>query len=279
MKKKRERTSIFDAVQSMEREDAQAAQQRRKTTAREQINSQAALSQTKIFQSLVECRILLQRSLESGGSNRHSEPVDEDQCNQLLVELLRARQALCGTDTETNYDEIVSDPEQLSQVLQSEYESQRDEWKEVLDRRHQSIRLQSGGGSGTKFLGKHSSAVDASFWQQVESVVQHEKLRQQQQTSLQPFDDSKVYQQLLKDFVSQHASRDDQAATQERLRTKHPSTKKNVGRRASKGRKVRYVVHSKLTNFTFPQNRTTQTMLDPDEWFKSLFGGVGNRTS
>ena len=278
MKKKRERTSIFDAVQSMEQEDAQAAQQRRKTTAREQINSQAALSQTKIFQSLVECRILMQRSLQDSNSNQ-DEPVDKEQCNQLLVELLRARQALSGTDLESDYEEVVSDPEQLSQVLQSEYESQRDDWKEVLDRRHQSIRLQSGGGSGTKFLGKHSSAVDASFWQQVESVVQHEKLRQQQQTGPQPFDDSKVYQQLLKDFVSQHASQHDQTAAQERLRSKHPSTKKNVDRRASKGRKVRYVVHSKLTNFTFPQNRSTQTMLDPDEWFKSLFGGVGNRSS
>jgi hypothetical protein len=277
MKKKRERTSIFDAVQSMEKEDAQAAQQRRKTTAREQVNSQAALSQTKIFQSLVECRILLQRSLQS--KNQQDESMDEEQCNQLLVELLRARQTLCRTDSEKNYEEILSNPEQLSQVLQSEYESQREEWKEVLDRRHQSIRLQSGGGSGTKFLGKHSSAVDASFWQQVESVVQHEKLRRQHQTSSQPFDDSKVYQQLLKDFVSQHASQHDQTAAQERLRQKHPSTKKNVDRRASKGRKVRYVVHSKLTNFTFPQNRTTQTMLDADEWFKSLFGGVGNRVS
>lgn len=267
MKKKRERTSIFDAVQSIEQEDAQAAQQRRKTTAREQINSQAALSQTKVFQSLVECRILLQRSLQ--GSQ-----LEEEDCNQLLVELLRARQTLCGTDAETNYEETVQDPQQLEQVLQSEYETQRDEWKEVLDRRHQSIRLQSGGG-GTKFLGKHSSAIDASFWQQVEAVVQHEELRRQQQQSNAPFDDSKVYQQLLKDFVSQHTSQHDQAA--ERLRTKHPSTKKNVDRRASKGRKVRYVVHSKLTNFTFPQNRSTNAMLDPDEWFKSLFGGVGNR--
>lgn len=50
--------------------------------------------------------------------------------------------------------------------------------------------------------------------------------------------------------------------------------KANVDRRASKGRKIRYTVHPKLVNFTFPVARP-EPMIKEDIWFKSLFGGVG----
>jgi hypothetical protein len=49
----------------------------------------------------------------------------------------------------------------------------------------------------------------------------------------------------------------------------------SVDRRASKGRKIRYTVHPKLLNFTFPVSRP-EPMISDDIWFKSLFGGVGN---
>jgi len=49
-----------------------------------------------------------------------------------------------------------------------------------------------------------------------------------------------------------------------------------VDRRASKGRKIRYAVNPKLVNFTFPVSRP-EPMIEEDVWFKSLFGGVGNK--
>ena len=52
------------------------------------------------------------------------------------------------------------------------------------------------------------------------------------------------------------------------------SKKADVDRRASKGRKIRYTVHPKLVNFTFPVARP-EPMIKEDIWFKSLFGGVG----
>ena len=52
------------------------------------------------------------------------------------------------------------------------------------------------------------------------------------------------------------------------------ANKANVDRRASKGRILRYTVHPKLVNFTFPVSRP-QPMIAEDIWFKSLFGGVG----
>ena len=47
-----------------------------------------------------------------------------------------------------------------------------------------------------------------------------------------------------------------------------------VDRRASKGRKIRYAVHPKLVNFTFPIARPVPTIVE-NVWFNSLFGGVG----
>lgn len=95
--------------------------------------------------------------------------------------------------------------EQHSDTLQTEYEAHREQWKEVLDRRHRDVRLHSGASTNkTQFR-----VMDSSFWEQVDATVQHEQLRQKQQRRQQndriEFDDAKVYQHMLKDFVSQRA--------------------------------------------------------------------------
>lgn len=240
------------------------------------------------------------------------------QCNDLLARLLRARQSLFpirhqqekqlnednddnnssesdeDDDNKSNYEELLQssnsdDEKQLSSTLQSEYNYYQDEWKEVLDRRNKDVRLHSGATHKTQFR-----VMDASFWQQVENTVQHEELRQkQEQKQQQPksgstpaiFDDTKVYQQLLKDFVSVKgsgtASSSSADALQQRKQTKAANKKKaQVDRRASKGRKIRYTEIQKLTNFTFPVGRPVNGAggagndLDEDVWFKSLFGGA-----
>eukprot|EP00742_Colponemidia_sp_Colp-10_P010992 GILJ01012149.1.p1 GENE.GILJ01012149.1~~GILJ01012149.1.p1 ORF type:complete len:510 (-),score=109.51 GILJ01012149.1:128-1657(-) len=58
-----------------------------------------------------------------------------------------------------------------------------------------------------------------------------------------------------------------------KLKSKQP--KKVVDRRASKGRKVRYVVHEKLVNFMNPIPRTEK--MSADELFKNLFGRTVKR--
>ena len=141
-----------------------------------------------------------------------------------------------------------------------------------------------------------------------------------------PFDDSKLYQQMLKDFISSCQSTgvtsfktnkrgmrmDPAQEAAERL--KRAMRKKSradatggdvdltslltgVGKdsdgimsqtgnakkkaactvdwKASKGRKIRYTVHPKLVNFTFPVARA-EPMISDEIWFKSLFGGVGS---
>jgi protein AATF/BFR2 len=296
-KKQKRGRSFFEAVQQLDAEDTQAEGQRQKASDKEVQKSQAAQSQAKIYSSLVECRILLQRSMTStNDENDHNKKQKKQkkeesqesvqQCNQLLTQLLEARQKLLQGDAkkeepDVDYAELVSkqhNTEEEQELLQSEYEKCRDEWKHVFNRRHRGVQLHAPQQVPTKF-GNSSSILDASFWQQVESTVQYETLRRQREDNddkNNKFDDSKVYQHLLKDFVTSNSSRTTvEASAAHRLRQKS-SAKKDVDRRASKGRKIRYTPLPKLANFCFPQSRPASSNLDEDEWFRSLLGGVGS---
>lgn len=46
---------------------------------------------------------------------------------------------------------------------------------------------------------------------------------------------------------------------------------KNVDRKASKGRKLRFTPHPKLENFMFPRENHSQVQIDVDRLFASLF--------
>merc|ERR1712078_175774 len=109
---------------------------------------------------------------------------------------------------------------------------------------------------------------------------EYEEIRQNDEKAVKSvlFDDSKVYQQLLKDFVANSTEGVSSTETQ-RSSTKYNnnnnSKKNDVDRRASKGRKIRYKEIPKLVNFTFPLSRSNTSSLNTDEYFQSLFGGAG----
>ena len=197
---------------------------------------------------------------------------------------------------------IKESPVAFQEQLQKEYEQHRDQWKEVLNRRHYHVQLHSGAIQQKKF-----NMIDTSFWHLVQSTLQHWQLRHNHhqndgtttatttpfhhRVGYQPFDDSKIYQQMLKDFVETASTTTDlhDAAGIRKRRTKSSNNNNNpamVDRKASKGRKIRYTTMTKLTNFTFPQqrrhtvvsssstNNNNNILLDEDAWFRSLFGGT-----
>lgn len=74
---------------------------------------------------------------------------------------------------------------------------------------------------------------------------------------MEGYDDQDFYQQLLREFVaSSSASHGGDAGASEKLigmPIKHSSKKRSdVDRRATKGRRIKYVVHPKLVNFVAP---------------------------
>ena len=91
---------------------------------------------------------------------------------------------------------------------------------------------------------------------------------------LEVYDDRSFYNLLLKSFIQSAASGGDGQAASMRpddlaaLR-KYRRTKAKVDRKASKGRKIRYVVHAKLQNFTFPITQPEPAM-DVNRLYQSL---------
>lgn len=231
-----------------------------------------------------------------------------------------------GDEGNSNSDDDDNNKINLSTQLKNEYESLRTSWKSILNKHHSNLALHSGMSfNSSKF---QSKAVDLSFWDQVKFAASKNHGGGEKggggtlfTTKGKDFDDSKLYQQMLKDFISQSSgsatggggkrsgSLDPAQEAAERLKramrkkngienvdlstllrpmqegsdlrnsnitTAAPAAAKkvNVDRRASKGRKIRYTVHPKLVNFTFPVARPEPTIKE-DIWFKSLFGGVG----
>ena len=266
---------VFDAIDALESQDLNADKKKKRVLQKDVCKSKAAQSQVSIFENLMELRILLQRVMqqqqqgkgseegsEEGSDNNNNTQAggdnDETQelCQQLLSQLLRARSTLTGME-EQEYDD-----DNVDTAIASEYQNLKGDWKDVLNKRYKDLRLHSGLTAKAQF-----KLLDSDFWQQVESTSAYEI----NATGIDDnFDDSKVYQHMLQDFLL-GKSKNSNMDVLKRKKNKKKTTN-DVDRRASKGRKTRYTVLPKLVNFTFPQQRA-ETGMDEDEWFKSLFGG------
>lgn len=265
---------MFEAVQKIETEDAVARTKRRATSVQLKAASQAALSQQAIHGKLLEVRILLQRALQPKDEANKDDNTDSvEKCTKLLTMLLDAREKLSqkgdAEPTPSKYKSIVKDDEELEKKLEGEFQTEQESWREVLNRRHKEVRLHAGLAAKSQFR-----VLDSSFWEQVESTVRHEALQRKKDETKTVFDDSKIYQMLLKEFVTTHPSAEGEGRAHDRLRSAGTRrTANKVDRRASKGRKLRYTPMPKLVNFTFPLSRPA-AVLEEDAWFKSLFGGA-----
>ncbi|XP_052860216.1 protein Aatf [Anopheles cruzii] len=97
------------------------------------------------------------------------------------------------------------------------------------------------------------------------------------------YDDSDFYHQLLRELIEYKTNTTDspqeianKLVELQKLRSK---MKKNVDTRATKGRKIRYVVHNKLVNFMAPVPDYEWTDEAKDELFGSLFGKISASTT
>ncbi|KAI3399016.1 hypothetical protein diail_8043 [Diaporthe ilicicola] len=91
------------------------------------------------------------------------------------------------------------------------------------------------------------------------------------------YDDADFYQLLLKELVDQRTSDsgttgNDDVPTVRWTAIKEAKTRKQVDRRASKGRKLRFTVHEKLQNFMAPEDRRSWEDEAIDRLFGTLFG-------
>jgi protein AATF/BFR2 len=233
---------------------------------------------------------------------------------RLLKILIKTRAKLdTQHDSDDNDDDEGGRDDSISNdAIQQQYSKWKPTWETILNRRHSMLRLSSSGNekstatNTTKF-----QTIDQSFWSQVQSTLRHEHILNESNHSSGTgsgddrntplFDDSKIYRHMLQEFItlnksmssSTNASNSTSATNlaAERLRKLLEKKQRNSGsngnnssvsgvtgdivdRKASKGRKIRYVVHDKLMNFAFPVQRSYFTTIDEDVLFKSMFGGV-----
>ncbi|UNI22723.1 rRNA-processing protein bfr2 [Purpureocillium takamizusanense] len=91
------------------------------------------------------------------------------------------------------------------------------------------------------------------------------------------YDDADFYQLLLKELVDQRTVETSSAQTSMvptvmLTAAKEAKVRKQVDRKASKGRKMRFTVHEKLQNFMAPEDRTSWEGDAIDRFFGTLFG-------
>lgn len=91
------------------------------------------------------------------------------------------------------------------------------------------------------------------------------------------YDDADFYQLLLKELVDQRTVEGgaDHAAAVPTVMvtaTKEAKVRKQVDRKASKGRKMRFTVHEKLQNLMAPEDRRGWEQSEIDRFFGTLFG-------
>jgi protein AATF/BFR2 len=95
------------------------------------------------------------------------------------------------------------------------------------------------------------------------------------------FDDSEFYHQLLRELIEYKNSTDENQSEITKkfieLQKVRNKMKKKIDTRASKGRKIRYIVHNKLVNFMPPRNTSEFSEEAKTELYNSLFG-VANQT-
>lgn len=108
-----------------------------------------------------------------------------------------------------------------------------------------------------------------------ESLEDHDAHLKDYDTEI--FDDDDFYHQLLREFIERKSNVDPsdpiamgrQWLEIQRLRSK---VKRKIDTKASKGRRLRYDVHTKLVSFMAPQAKGTMSDSSRNEIFSSLFG-------
>lgn len=127
---------------------------------------------------------------------------------------------------------------------------------------------------GYELFDKHTGSVESKT--NGDSTGNNNEDGEESIYSVEVYDDTDFYHTQLRELIEYKTSASNSAnemakqfAELQKLRKK---MKKTVDTRASKGRKIRYVVHNKLVSFMAPNDSGNWTDEQKDELFKSLFG-------
>ncbi|XP_033156864.1 protein Aatf [Drosophila mauritiana] len=220
----------------------------------------------------------------------------QERSSKLLQQLLSLQSALHQQNSEMKKsvkrkqpgDDSVPAVKRFGSVLQSNFQQMTGYRNEVLLKWDDRTKLLTPG-AGVK---RKSLQEDYDIIKKIDSALanrealveksqtpKNNQAEQQENAPVQRlkhiYDDSDFYHQQLRELIEYKASTSSnmseitkQFVELQKLRQK---MKKKVDTRASKGRKLRYVVHNKLINFMAPNESSDWTEASKSELYKSLF--------
>ncbi|XP_024538306.1 protein bfr2-like [Selaginella moellendorffii] len=262
----------------------------------------AVKNQMELWGSALHMRIALQKIV--AGSNllpqeEASSPSEAQQtlkaaALQTLDSLLDLEKALLEQNREAldayrKDSDVEQETHSVSDSLDSAWQRLSNSYSRLIpyrdrtvDRWHRKTQISSGAAASRSKL----KAFNQSISQQVAAamkdtprfiarMMRSEPLKTQTDTNdmeaktneTKVFDDSEFYQQLLREFLE---SSNPTGLDHDAVRKLRSKKRKNVDRRASKGRKTRYTVHEPLVNFMVPEPMVLPPMAT--KLFTSLFG-------
>ncbi|PNY29487.1 Protein BFR2 [Tolypocladium capitatum] len=262
----------------------------------------AIQQQRKIYDGLLNLRIRLQKALVAAntfptmeaGSDSESEPYEA--AEEAAIKLLNTISSLrdnFGASTKTGDKrkrELVPSmsSEAIWERLQEEDQGSvkfREDRLQKWSRKVQSVNVMAPSGLGQKnktlvsVLQEQLGNPDSRLVKRTRvprscaPVQAAKKLTEDEKV----YDDADFYQLLLKELVDQRtvetcSAQSSAVATVMLTAAKDAKTRKQVDRKASKGRKMRFTVHEKLQNLMAPEDRRSWEQEAIDRFFGTLFG-------
>ncbi|KAG5950800.1 rRNA-processing protein bfr2 [Claviceps cyperi] len=262
----------------------------------------AIQKQRKIYDGLLNLRIRLQKALVAAnsfpivdpGSDGDSEPYEaaEEAAMKLLntISSLRenfATQTAAGTKRKRDLEISMSNADIWKQLQEEDAAATpfREDTMEKWSKKVQSVNM-----AQLHRLGHQNTNLMSALQEQL--LVPNNRLvkRSKVPRSCAPaqlaqkvteddyiYDDADFYQVLLKELVDQRTvegsgKQASAVPTVMVTATKEAKLRKQVDRKASKGRKMRFTVHEKLQNFMAPEDRRSWEQGAIDRFFGTLFG-------
>lgn len=260
----------------------------------------AIQQQRKMYDGLLNLRIRLQKALIAANTFTTIEDAPEPEsepyeaAEEAAIKLLNTISSLkdnfgsskAGDKRKRNVDASMSTEEIWEQMQKEEQKSIkfREDRLEKWSRKVQSVNV-----TGPAALGAKNKTLVSVLQEQLTNPENRLSKRSRMPRSCAPaqsaagiidtadiYDDADFYQVLLKELVDQRTveSSSSTSAVPSVMLTAAKETKlrKNVDRKASKGRKMRFTVHEKLQNFMASEDRRVWEQEAIDRFFGTLFG-------
>lgn len=248
---------------------------------------EAIMAQTRVYEALLDARIVLQRMLNASNQLNWQVAADVGTQEALLDAIQKVhelRRTLSGESKPSSHKRTLVELAASTAEMDAALAQRRGA---VLDRWARKVQLSQGSHALNKTtfktLGQSPAVQVSSSLIAMDRLVKRTKVNRSQyrlagvesipEEHEGIFDDTDFYKELLKDFVAHRMADAGSVGLKWSVqKTKATEQKKAVDKYASKDRRLRFTVQDKIVGFDVPRNVLTWSDEQATELFSSLFG-------